>query len=88
MARATGRSGNIGGPPRSHDLVASSQPAHWIVNKLTTAVLKPNCAVSWRHHQNAVQAYANRVNLIRAQYHHIDLAGGLDQTVEARPPLL
>uniref|UniRef100_A0A1E1XC80 Putative polya-specific ribonuclease parn-like domain-containing protein 1 n=1 Tax=Amblyomma aureolatum TaxID=187763 RepID=A0A1E1XC80_9ACAR len=77
---------------RAHEAGSDAYAAGFVFIKLAHILahlaLEPTHPLSWRHHQNAVQAYANRVNLIRAQYHHIYLGGGLDRTVESRPPLL
>lgn len=77
---------------RAHDAGSDAYAAGFVFIKLAHILahlaLEPMGPLSWRHHQNAVQAYANRVNLIRAQYHHIDLADGVDRSAEVRPPLL
>uniref|UniRef100_A0A023GNP6 Putative polya-specific ribonucle n=1 Tax=Amblyomma triste TaxID=251400 RepID=A0A023GNP6_AMBTT len=77
---------------RAHEAGSDAYAAGCVFIKLAHILahlaLQPTHHLSWRHHQEAVKAYANRVNLIRAQYHHINLSNDVDRIIETRPPLL
>lgn len=57
--------------------------AHIVSQKLPVA---PR-ALPWRSHRDALRPYVNRVNLIRAQYHHLSLDAD-EKDAETRPPWL
>lgn len=76
---------------RAHEAGCDAYAAGFVFLKLAHIVAQrlpmPPRALSWRNHRDAVRPYANRVNLIRAQYHHLSL-GPADRAAETRPPWL
>ncbi|XP_075529036.1 pre-piRNA 3'-exonuclease trimmer-like [Dermacentor variabilis] len=76
---------------RAHEAGCDAYAAGFVFLKLAHIVAQrfptPPRALSWKNHRDAVRPYANRVNLIRAQYHHLSL-GTADRTAETRPPWL
>ncbi|CAN8003915.1 unnamed protein product [Ixodes hexagonus] len=61
--------------------------AHVLAQQAASALPAPQRALAWPQHQTAVKAFANRINLIRAQCHHVSLEGP-DPPAEERPPWL
>lgn len=83
----------VGAPEnlRAHEAGCDAYAAGFVFLKLAHIVaqkpLEVSCALSWRSLQHTVRLYANQVNLIRAQYHHLSL-GPTDKVAETRPPWL
>ncbi|CAN8010001.1 unnamed protein product [Ixodes pacificus] len=61
--------------------------AHVLAQQAASALPAPQRALAWPQHRAAVKAFANRINLIRAQCHHVSLEGP-DPPAEERPPWL
>lgn len=61
--------------------------ANVLAQQAASALPGPQRALGWQHHQTAMEAFANCINMIRAQCHHVDLKGS-DPPAEERPPWL
>lgn len=59
--------------------------AHVCAHQISHVPVSPLQPLSWPQLHSAIRPFANRVNLIRAQCHHVSLDGP-DPASEARPP--